>query len=686
MVVDTTGTIGPVAGFPREATVRFIDLNRATMRVTINLAKSDTVRSSEIDIPIPAAWQGPNGEFSGGCPAIGSTIWIVLGQGGRWAPLPYVPNNDIFGDTNRASSFKQRLMSALRPGRWLTQVSGGLIRIIADPTDGVIAGSPCDFIQIDPSTPQSNRSIFSYRFKQFLGFTEANARIEGPVRRDLSANSNRNVTGSALSSHTYDDSLTTIGLDPLTKAGGAFNRNPPYAESREITYEFARSFGFIDDETEISILDNENIPKSVSSRFLRAQTRADACGLNFVIPNRLLETVKGTLIDVYGNILDLNLAKLPNGNIDELSFRANSENQSETFIRLRELNRRSIAYKFEINAQKASIPDKDTLFISSDESFTDNRRVLSNLTFLLDKEGQFKFNIPSSSETGNIGLLTRSMNFNILRAFEDDSDPKEFIRSTDNIDLLLEDFGVGVISLVSEDEILEGFAAPIDRITEQPIKLGTAFHDLQQTLQLHNRGSEDSSILPVPFDEDSPLNDTGEVPFPGDVVSPNIIVSGPNANAGGRSGTISCDGHVSINIGANTIDRQSLWIDCAGGVVANYGRDLSNRSYVGRMDGDLFLSVGGATVGNDNRFSDSNNGARDGVIDIRVAVNNQLAVIRIDSKGLRIAHPGAIDIISAGNLRVKSLSDLILDGKNVFVYADNTSPRWVRRKPGETIG
>jgi hypothetical protein len=59
-----------------------------------------------------------------------------------------------------------------------------------------------------------------------------------------------------------------------------------------------------------------------------------------------------------------------------------------------------------------------------------------------------------------------------------------------------------------------------------------------------------------------------------------------------RSGQVNLDGSLELNIGANTIDRQSLWLDTAGGIVGNVGRDLNNNSLILGMDGNAFVQVG----------------------------------------------------------------------------------------------
>lgn len=648
--------IGPVAGLVREGTVRRYNAQKGTITVALNLAKSESLPNTEFEVPLPASWAGSDGsEFSGGCPVIGSTIWIGMAPGGRWAPLSYVPATGVFGAVSNTT---------LKPGRWVTQVKNN-IRIIADPKIGIQAGDPESYIHLDPA-----KSILSYDFDQTLSFTEASRQIVGTVKRDVISNSNRNITGSALTSHIYDESLREVGLDPHTKTGTAFNRNPSFTESREIIYEFANSFGFTNDEQELAIYDGEQ-QSALSDNFNRRDSRADTLSLSLISPNQLMETIRGTVVDIYGNLLDINRAILPSGSTNELSFRSTESNKSDVFIGLREQNRKTIAYHFELNARKSeAIPDVNDR--------TDYARNRSRFFIDIDKEGQVKINVPASSETGNIPLLTRYENYSTIYAKEKDTNPNEFIRNVDGQDIFLEEFGVGAIDLTGSNDTLEGFAAPVDNNTREPIKLGTAYHNIKDTIKLHQRATPVNAFYPQ-----SRLNNIAPVT---EVVSSSITVNGIDANAGGRSLTANFDGQISLSVGANTVDRQSLWLDTAGGLVFNIGRDRFNRSLAGSFDGDVLLQIGGATIDNDSRFSEGN-AVRNGALDIRVVANGQMVVLRMDASGIVVESPGRLDFVAEQDIRFKSKrGDVYIDGESIYLYANERSTgRLVTRKPGQTI-
>jgi len=665
--------IGPTVGLAVEATVKEIDFNKGTIRIVINLAKSDVVDRIH-DAPIPAAWTGAAGEFSGGYPAVGSTVLATQGQGGRWSILSYAPSNGIFGNRNtiESRSFRQNRMSALKPGRHLIQVKNN-IRHITDPDIGFQFGDPDQFVHSDPA-----RGIHSNTFESNMAFTEAHRSIVGPVYRDINANATRNISGSALSSHEYQNSLVKIGLDTRTRAGDSFTRNPAFNEAREVVYEFENSFGFTNDQEEESIYDGITIPNA-PNYFPRTSSRADALSLSLIEPNQLIETIKGTAVDIYGNIVDLNRSIIPNGILESLSLRENEGNESDTFKYLREQARKSIAYHFEVNARKSSSPnvgaDLLDLFLE-EEDYARNR---SRFSFDVDKEGQFKMNVPSSSEVGNVGLTVRHENYSAVAASENDNDPREFVRNVDNQDIFVDSFGKGYVSLSgSSDAGLEGFASPTDRITGEPVKLGTVFHNIGENLPLH---AVDNPVVRYPASKLNQLTPITEI------VSEEIIVSGDNANAGGRSGTITLDGMLNMSVGANTVDRQSLWLDLQGGMVTSMGRDKNDVSWSGKFDGDILVEIGGTTPSDDSRFSDLNNSYKPGVLDIRVHSGNNQHVLRIDESGLRVYSFGEVDIVSNGDMRFKSVAgDMFFDAEGIYFYAnDRKTGRKVIRNPGRSI-
>src|SRR5690606_19798307 len=118
--------------------------------------------------------------------------------------------------------------------------------------------------------------------------------------------------------HVYQSSLKQVGLDTRTRPGDSFTRNPAFNESRQIVYEFPNSFGFTDDISERLVYGGEVILED-DTFVRRRSSRADALSLSLIEPNYLIESIAGTVVDIYGNVVDLNRSVLPNGSIDSLS-------------------------------------------------------------------------------------------------------------------------------------------------------------------------------------------------------------------------------------------------------------------------------------------------------------------------------------------------------------------------------
>ena len=638
--------IGSVPGLPIRGVIRKTDLAKGIAYISLPLTQSGTL----FPVKIPVGWAGPRGQISGGYPQRGTSIFVVLGQGNEWIFVSY-DRPDSTGNYDGDGTRRISPTAKLKEGRWVTLVERD-VGLIVDPKAGVIQGSSTQFTQADPGL-----GLWSSRFGSEMHFTEGHREITGVLKRDVNANSSRNVAGSSLYGHSYDNGLREIGLDPKTgtSVSLASNRNPALTESRAMYYEFTSSFGYTNDQAEERLYAGEDPPEI--KPYQRKQSRTDTLSLSLDLPNFLAETIIGTVVDLYGNILDLNRNVLPSGIIDNLSFRKSEADKNVVFAKLREQLRKSIAYHFEINARKEGLSEPDYADTS------DYARKRSRFSMDVDKEGQFKINVPSSSETGNIGLLVRAENFSNIKGFENDTDRGQFLRNvTNNTDIQLEAHGKGVVELKSNEESLKSFAAPINRTDGSSIKLGTGFHELSNVLQLHK------FFRPYEFNAGYPGSLINDIPPVQEIISNEVIVAGEGANAGGRSGTISLDGMLSISMGANTIDRQSLWLDCAGGIVGAIGRDRFQRSVAASLDGDLYLQVGGHAPSDDSRFS-SDNGARDGVIDIRVWNSGSFHTIRIDPQGMKIHTPQRLDVVSEGEMRFKSVnSNIYLDAESIYFY------------------
>ncbi len=680
------GKLGSQIGLFRRATILKYN-NDGTVLIGLDEAGLHQPPQNFI-VPIPLSWSGPDGEFIGGYPRKGASVIASQAQGGQWFIVSYITSNNVFNDTNNLSfsSTQNNLMGILKPGRAVIQVKNGN-RLFVDPDIGTQIGNANNFIHINPK-----KNIISHNFNMDMSFTEGTRHINGVIKRDIIENANRNILGSTLDSQAYDDSLSVIGLDPTASISsttiGLNIRNLPLVENRTMVYEFANSFNFTTDEDESIKYINQKNNHNNKIKVNRRDIRADTLSLSLEAPNQLLENIQGTVVDTFGNILDINYNPLPIGKIDLLSLRRNPDKGS-AFTRIRSQFRKSIAYHLQINTRNGNL-ENDIMLPPNVNSTTDYSRSESKFTLDIDKEGQFKINIPSSSEIGNVPLLVRQTNYSNLLAAKDSSvSPNSFIKNTSGQDVFLKNFaGKNIIKLSASDSILDGYQSPIDFISDKPIQYGTAYHDITKTCSEFQTTAAylQAGLQLVNFHKTNHLNKDFK-PLP-QIVTNTIKVAGENANAGGRSGMINADGFIMINIGANTIDRQSMWFDTAGSVISNIGRDKQGISSATNFDGDVLIQIGGPGLGNqfDSRFSKENDSYRNGTLDIRVFNNGQLTILRLGPTGIDLVSPGTMTFTSQQDMVFRTNSSMKFVAENIVMHAeDSGGGRIVSKFPKTTI-
>lgn len=688
-------TIGSVQGLLLRA--RIHEYKPGSSKVTVYIESKESVAdygnnekadpSNLVEALIPLSWTGINGEFIGGYPTKNNKVLIGKGQGGEWFILSYLPSEGVFQNKNTSdkNSLSLNKLINLKEGRVLLQTeANNYIYIDKNSEVGTRIGGISNNQQINPYL-----NIISHNFNQEYAFTEASRYINGVIKRDIKPNNTRGISSSMLDSQEYDKTLVTINMDSLSPTSygtpGTPPRNIPLCENRELTYEFANSFDYSNDqlESEKYLPSNSQKPSS-DFKINRYKSRADALTLNLNESNQLIETIKGTCVDVYGNVLDINRNPLLIGKKENLSLKQNAD-KKETFLKIREQLRKSIAFHFEINTRKSiNIPDAN--------SKKDYARERSRFFLDIDKEGQFKLNVPSSSETGNISFLTRYENFSVISNKKNPAiSPTEFLKNPDSKDIYADSFATDPkINIKNGDKKLDGLESPIDRLTSKPMLYGTAYHDITKVLEYRNLsipagyGANNNAATYDPDLNSIISRDVSYINlYKRPIVSNEITISGESANAGGRSGTLNFDGSLSFNIGANTVDRQSLWLDCAGGMVSTLGRDKNGISHAVRADGDINIFIGGSTLNNDSRFNNSNdiyNGLRSGNLDIRVWSPIGLNIVRITETGVSVLTPGQLNLVSKQDVTIKSLNgDLKLYGQTIYMYAGEQGSRVVLR-------
>jgi hypothetical protein len=657
------------SGFLRVASIDHVDLSLKIAYVKIK--DSPIGQAQIVPAQLPISYFSSGGGFIGGKPAGGTPVLVAQAEGGaNYFIVSFLAQDPSAKNTTTPT---QIILPSLTDDQIIIQANTNESIILDD--NGITIGDYNDSFVFD-----TNRGVLINTFNNNYTLSEAGRMVEGTVGRDRVPSTIFSKSLRATDA-SYDDVLKEVGMDPIATTSlsnaGSSVRNPARIEKHETVFEYEQTAYVRSNDQELQAY-NPNSQSNVSSTlpyFInRREGRADALSLSLVSPNYLMESIKGTVIDIFGNIVDINRSVIPIGTNAELSVAnikstANQDTFHNVYEQIKRFERKSLAYHFEVNARKetngSGVPDVNNL--------NNYARLRSRFHFDIDKEGQFKLNVPASSEQGNIPLLTRYENYSTVNLDPATKDPNALLFNSDNTDILIESFtNASPISLIDD---LGGSSGPIDRITSANIGLGTAYHNIAQTCITFQTGTE---YVPPEYVPITSLANGLISPLPY-VVSSTITTAGPNANGGGRSGQMNFDGSIEINIGANTIDRQSLWLDTQGGIVAAVGRDLQNISLAGKFDGQVLLEIGGSTVPSEQpgpngitRFANSplgaNTGLIAGVFDIRVYDGlGALTVIRVDQTGLTISTPGGIVCSANGHVMLHSNSDMYLEAENLYL-------------------
>lgn len=453
----------------------------------------------------------------------------------------------------------------------------------------------------------------------------------------------------------YEQTLEEVGRDPSrdvtystrkpqTGEQGSLGdqfRNPPFVEKRSIMYEFGADWLVDVESEEDTLMRADEVVVRVPDD--RRERRTNVLSLSLLQPNELMEQVEGTLVDVFGNVLDINrnIILPPTGKTPTALLAMAIENARHTVAFHKEINtRKGWAYRKTRKADSgasqpkvlgAPIPPGDPDASSS----ANNARDRSRWFIDVDKEGLTKVNIPATSETGNVPFIARHENSSSVQV-DAKGNPKKNSRTSEEAkrlyrsnpdegqprrDIFLDQVGPGGIDIVqrqaktrsgSSIELalnrLAGVSTShVEGSSESlPSKLqaGTAFHAITKTAQVLLKETLNKTSIDI-------LQDDPPTPAPDDdAVSGKILRTVPSGsegslqrdaagrptnypNAGGRSLHLSLDGSMETSIGANTVDRLSWILDTAGGVVMRLGRDREGRSAIIHADGTIAMEVGG---------------------------------------------------------------------------------------------
>lgn len=640
-------------GLLRTGAITGYDDERGILKVKLNSATSIRGQAQAISVPAPHGLFYNNGLFIGTRPVPGTPVVVGQGSGGQYYFVSFLAEN-------------LPVVPTLTTGELLVR-STDESKISLNVNNDINIGGSNNKIHIN-----SKSNLITTNFYNENHFTQASRQVEGLIKRDLKINTNFDQD-SKLEDDSYDSKYYVIGFDPTVSPNPIItgsSKNPPFVEQRELVYEFQYSSDINDDLYESFLYGNTKPPATTFAFPNRRKSRADTLSLTLAAPNYLMETIKGTVVDIFGNLLDLNRVPIPIGKDQNTIRTTTSTDKVKSFQLIKELERKTIAWHFELNARKDLTGSNGQIVLPDITSNTDYARNRSRFFVDIDKEGLFKINVPASSEKGNIPLLTRYENYSTFGP-EDNNNPNKLIYRDDNLDIFQDSFAApqfsindgsfssdrGSISLNNDG----ADGAPLDRITSSHIRHGTAYHDILATCYVHQK----SDFIQYCADDQNPVfskSVVAQIPTITSIAADSITTGGTNANAGGRSGSINFDGSLDLNIGANTSDRHSLWADLAGGMILNVGRDLNNMSGAISMNGDVFIQIGGMGVSTDSRFIKQNNGHIGAALDIRVFNSGLRAtMIRIDDEGVKILTPSNLSIHAGQNMRITADADIEIE-------------------------
>lgn len=621
--------------------------------------------------PIPHPYAGRGGGILVGVER-DTLVLVANAPQEQWFIVGIIPDINFFADVDGLQDIRSNetpypdlsegeVLLKGNPGQTISLLENGNISL-----DAGIGSKSYDF-----ELSKFAQGLF-VRVDNEYHFTEAGRKIEGLIRRDLNEAENFIDTNTTdfLAGESYDKMLTGIGRSPKSEVNDRTTtlfrstiRNPALVEKREITYEFGDSFnvrGFEreKDATQSSIKSGttDEIQKSVdllrADPSIRENRRTDVLDLNLRNYNHLIEKVEGTLVDIYGNIVDINRSPI---NIPEL----NTAVDPPGFKRLYDYLRRSVKYHFEINSRKDlndTDPPNPILGISED-----NLKLHSRFSIDIDSEGLTKINIPATSETGNIPILSRHL---VSREIQDSTVDNGAFKDPSNIDITNWQFGSKKISgdgygFAGQTIMDQGY---LPRSTNNlPITVGTAFHDMFNIASsIFKNGKLKNSNLDGTGSAILPLNQEINNKIPGI----DSTTTDAKPNAGGRSAQLNFDGSLEASIGSDTVDRKSLVLDLAGGIVSHVGSDQNGRSLIQQFDGYVIIQMGGTSI-KDERFENSEVD-RPGRMEIHyVRPNASPHKIVIDEDGITIISAGRMLFRSEGDFVISAGSNLLIDAENI---------------------
>lgn len=652
----------PIPKFTQEAIIKSVDYTLGTCVVSVLTAKT----SGDIaDVPLPfIAGSGNSGMWVGVFkPGTKVLITKTSGEGNEFTViLGLVPQENKYPEY-----FGSRQLIDVPNGTFsYPEIVEGRLVLRGDLGSELLLGETGNVSLLSGNAglhlkKYGLQNIIAYHVAHdFFNFSNAGRSYNGVARR-IPANA-RNffpitslINSPLFSDLNFENTASPIGFFngsvPLKYSYLNKKRNPEIAEHRIIFNEFTTDsfFSGFDDEIlrtnkELSLLAN-------SDTLSRYREPSNILQLS---EKELAEFVAGNLIDLNGNILDINYRKLLYG---DPGNRTPKNNIDESIEAARRISRRGVGVHFLLS----------TNTLKSEKSSNSN-----TFFFDIDKEGFFKLNVPKTSDTGNIPYISNiefSDTKNNVKVSLDNPSKVEKVpvhlrdesgnpilpltsRSTRETGIRYADsnkspyFPQGNVSgivrvnstkyhnmytiaerliacniskinipetFVNDDGLIEGnsYNKPFEIFdNDQKIVEGTSFTETKapsfmSTINvfpaapaIYSGGDTVVGGIELNNDETAPpysnsfaLEKDDLGNFTAKIV--DTTLGSPRTRTGGKSAAINFEGSVETSIGSDNTDRKSFVLDTAGSVLAWLGKDINGRSLILQSDGEVLVNVGG---------------------------------------------------------------------------------------------
>jgi len=621
-----------------------------------------------IETPQPMAVSG-TGIFID--PPDGALVLLGRGLMNKWHVVCYLNDQILDASTRGPSSFDSLSTSYFprpeaRPGEVV--IKGGATTHSKYALDGEILHR---FGKISNISLSPSDAIGTYADGAYTSYTSGYS-VSGVVRREPVVQQSLR-SDERLANPGFDDFLKQIGRDPsleivkLTEQAGE-RRNPPLVEQRSVVYEFSRDFAATDPTKEKKLYEGDRRASFSDIKTERQGSRTDAFGLGPLQYNLLSETLIGTAVDVYGNVLDLNRNVIP---VQSFQSADESTRIGAQYAALR----RSLKLHVELNSRKAAeLVDKDSTRGSFDgyrspEIISDHSR----WSIDVDGEGQTKINIPASSSTGNIPVHARYVSSAYLVEGSEGLSPTDYeIRNSGST----ANDGSQETELGPKRDILHLNYSSVSKENGVPIsgtyapeslnfrKGSSGQRDFRWTMPYHDPGFRDVLDLKTTIGVSSKWYIDGYATryprvtyrdiFDSDVLSATLLSNGgSDANAGGRSLNINADGSLELSVGLDQADGKSIVLDTAGSLIGRLGKDKLNNSVMLAGDGNATIVLGASSKATDESKTQASN--------LKIFVHSDTG-------------PASIEVIN-GNIYLRSAPEknIVFEAaKNVIINAGDT--------------